>query len=310
MTGASNGFINLFANKVGNSCALQFHCIIHQEALCAKAENYELAPVMDLVVKIVNSIIARPLRHRQFKEFLLQMEAECGDLLLHNNIRWLSRGSVLNRFARCLPDLKAFCEEIGLISPELSDPEWLFKFYYLVDMTEHLNTLNKKLQGRGHTIFRLQQHVASFEKHLDLFLLDIASRNLLHFPQLRAFLQSVSNEYNPDYRRLEGFVKQTKDAFASRFSQFRTHQSTFKLVVRPQETDPFTVNVDFLGNTICVPDLQLQLLDLQSSMWAEKFIQLGRDLEDNERKHALANATSSTGLLCVREEEFLRFVCC
>ena len=35
MTGKTNGFINLFTHYVGHSI-LSFHCIIHQQVLCAK----------------------------------------------------------------------------------------------------------------------------------------------------------------------------------------------------------------------------------------------------------------------------------
>ncbi|GFW86082.1 uncharacterized protein TNCV_1968901 [Trichonephila clavipes] len=54
---------------------------------------------MELVITIINSILAKALNHRQFKEFLFEMESECADLLLHNKVRWFSRGNVLKRFA-------------------------------------------------------------------------------------------------------------------------------------------------------------------------------------------------------------------
>ena len=50
--------------------------------------------------------------------------------------------------------------------PELADNEWLLKFYYLVDMTEHLNQLNEKMQGVGNTILSLQQAVFALENKL------------------------------------------------------------------------------------------------------------------------------------------------
>jgi len=48
--------------------------------------------------------------------------------------------------------------------PELTNTDWLQKFYYLVDMTEHLNQFNVKMQGIGNTILSLQQAVFAFEK--------------------------------------------------------------------------------------------------------------------------------------------------
>ncbi|GFY14238.1 uncharacterized protein TNCV_3614271 [Trichonephila clavipes] len=40
--------------------------------------------VMELVIPIINSILAKALNHRQFKEFLFEME--CADLLLYNKL--------------------------------------------------------------------------------------------------------------------------------------------------------------------------------------------------------------------------------
>lgn len=49
-----------------NSAIVPFHCIIHQQDLCA--EDSDMLPaVMAQVVKIVNAILANKLSHRQFK---------------------------------------------------------------------------------------------------------------------------------------------------------------------------------------------------------------------------------------------------
>lgn len=76
--------------------AVKMHCIVHQEALCAKKVN--LGDVMNTVVKTVNIIRARGLYHREFQAFLSDVDAEYGDLLYHSDVRWLSRGAVLKRF--------------------------------------------------------------------------------------------------------------------------------------------------------------------------------------------------------------------
>ncbi|KAK1346745.1 hypothetical protein QTO34_000605 [Cnephaeus nilssonii] len=46
----------------------------------------EICKVMELVINIINSIIAKALNHHQFKEFLVEMESEYADLLLHNKV--------------------------------------------------------------------------------------------------------------------------------------------------------------------------------------------------------------------------------
>lgn len=65
MTGKNKGTTTLLQNKI-----LILHCIIHQEALCAQTFPAEIVEVMNLVIKIVNSILAKAIYHRKFKLFL------------------------------------------------------------------------------------------------------------------------------------------------------------------------------------------------------------------------------------------------
>ncbi|GFS87689.1 zinc finger BED domain-containing protein 5 [Trichonephila clavipes] len=55
-----------------------------KKALCTQTFPDEICKVMELVIPIINYILAKALNHRQFKEFLFEMESENADLLLHN----------------------------------------------------------------------------------------------------------------------------------------------------------------------------------------------------------------------------------
>lgn len=126
---------------------LAFHCILHQEALCAQTFPSECMAVMNLVIKMVNKIIAKALNHRQFRALLDEVDSQYSDLLLHNKVRWLSRGEVLRRFVTCLEHVKTFLKSKDLDYPQQEDTEWLEKLHFLVDMTSHLNKL-KVSRGR------------------------------------------------------------------------------------------------------------------------------------------------------------------
>ena len=95
MRGKEKGLIVLMRKKEEIPNFTTFHCIIHQEALLAKPKDCELQNVMQLVVRGVNFIVSRSLKHRQFRELLAEYETEYGDLVMHNEVRWLSRGRVL-----------------------------------------------------------------------------------------------------------------------------------------------------------------------------------------------------------------------
>ena len=152
---------------------LSFHCIIHQEGLCAQTFPSELSGVMGIVIKIVNLIMAKGLNHRQFCEFLKEIDHKYTDLLLNNKVRWLSKGKVLCRFSDCLPAIKLWLEENEIIYLELSDDDWLEMFYFLTDLMTHFNQLNIKLQGTRKTAINLLEEVLSFENKLNLFANDI-----------------------------------------------------------------------------------------------------------------------------------------
>ena len=81
---------------VSLSNILNVYCSIHQESLCAK--TLKIDHVMDVVIKCVNQIRTKALKHRQFQSFLEEVGAEYEDLIYHCDVRWLSRGKVLERF--------------------------------------------------------------------------------------------------------------------------------------------------------------------------------------------------------------------
>ncbi len=130
MTGIHEGFVFLLKREP-NREVISFHCIVHQEALCAQTYPSEFTEVMDLVVKIINKIMAKGLNHQQFHELLEEVNSEYSDLL-HNKVCWLSRAQMLAHFAACLEEVKKFLEEKGHHEYAcLTNPEWLQKFHFL-----------------------------------------------------------------------------------------------------------------------------------------------------------------------------------
>lgn len=101
---------------------------LHQEELCAHMCGKWLGEVMSLVILVVNLIVARALNDRQFKTLL----DEVGNYypgLLHNKVSWLPRGKVLSCSVAFLSKIRTFLEMKDFENPELTNTEWLLRFY-------------------------------------------------------------------------------------------------------------------------------------------------------------------------------------
>ncbi|KAK9522180.1 hypothetical protein VZT92_018660 [Zoarces viviparus] len=240
--------------------------------------------VMNLVIQIVNKIMAKGLNHRQFCALLEEVDSAYSDLLLHNKVRWLSRGEVLKRFAACLEHVKTFLESKDLTYPELGDPDWLEKLHFMVDMTSHLNTLNKSLQGKGGTALQMLEDVLAFERKMTVFARDVQRGTLSHFPSLREFREE-NTHINCEY--LQDAIIEMQTAFGKRFSEFREEKSTLSFPVTPLDIDPSQLNMSAFPG-VSQPDLEIELADIaDKDLWMSKFKSLTADLEDVARQKAV-----------------------
>jgi len=128
-----------------------------------------LTDIMDTVIKITNKIRGgnHALIHRKFKNFLEEVHAEYGVLLLHSHVRWLSRGKCLKRFFQLPKEIKIFLMEVEnsnslLFIAKFNDIKFLSSLAFLTDITSFLNILNKCLQGRDQHVSKLVSHIIGF----------------------------------------------------------------------------------------------------------------------------------------------------
>ena len=147
-----------------------YHCIIHQESLCGKALKIE--HVMSTIARVVNLIRAKGFNYRQFKSFLEEIGSEYRDVPYHTEVRWLSRGKVLNRCFRCFKLCEKICqfmESKGKDATELRDERFLCELVFLCDILSHLDVLNLQLQGWGRVITDMYAAVRVFKTKLCLW---------------------------------------------------------------------------------------------------------------------------------------------
>ena len=106
MTGSLKGFVSLVKQK--NPSVVTTHCFLHREALIAKTIAVEMKTVLNQAVKMVNYVRQRPLKSRLFAKLCKSMESAHVSLILHTEVRWLSRGNVLSRIYELREELLIF----------------------------------------------------------------------------------------------------------------------------------------------------------------------------------------------------------
>ena len=119
-------------------------------------------------------IIFTALQHRLLRNFLSENDAIYTDLLVHNNVRWLSKARVLERFWSIREELMVFLEGQNNVKANaflafLRDDTKMEIVGFLTDMMSHLNDLCLKLQGEKCTIFDLITAVCAFSEKIRNF---------------------------------------------------------------------------------------------------------------------------------------------
>ncbi|KAL4153167.1 hypothetical protein QTP88_001000 [Uroleucon formosanum] len=121
MFGSIKGFTTLVKKK--NPNIISTHCFLHRESLISKTLPITLKSILDKIVSMVNYIKSRPLQSRLFKKLCESMEAQHVCLLLHCEVRWLSRGKVLNRILELKNELLMFFqneEHLALLEEKIT----------------------------------------------------------------------------------------------------------------------------------------------------------------------------------------------
>lgn len=269
MTGRVKGLVARLAAVAPH---MQFlHCIIHQAVLCAKLSG-DLKNNMDTVMNIVNFIRSTSsLQHRLFRMLLADASAEHTDLLVHSDVRWLSKGKVLERFCELRQEILSFLrtckhKRAAHFLERMLDEQFMAEVHFLCDIFGHLNTLNLEVQGREKSIADLVERLCAFKTKLTIFTSDLMSGRLLHFSQLCAFMSAAPGAHVTPV--MTNFMRNLTDNFTERFQGF-----SIPIEVLQFARDPFSIKpeADFCVKAkevmSCIDEslLQMEMVDVQSS---------------------------------------------
>ena len=191
MMGRHCGFVSLLKKAVPD--VFTIHCVIHRQHLVAKKLNDKLHSSMGTVITAVNKIKAHALNSRLFKQLCIGNDEEFERLLLHTEVRWLSKGNCLKRFHSLFASIIEFFEDSNpTLCVELEDINC--DIGYLADLFARLNELNLQLQGDDTNLIKAKSSIGTFLSKLDIYKKNIGRRDFHQFPSLLELKETITDD--------------------------------------------------------------------------------------------------------------------
>uniref|UniRef100_UPI00358FFD18 protein FAM200C-like n=1 Tax=Myxine glutinosa TaxID=7769 RepID=UPI00358FFD18 len=153
MIGRQRGFIALLKNQVPSVFAI--HCVVHRQHLVAKALSTRLHTSLQTVIKAVNKIKVSSLHDRLFRQLCQENDEAFERLLLHTEVRWLSKGACLTRFHALFSTVVEFLSEIDTELSEKLAKETAVSDEELLVYCNHLEKICGDMEQRFRDMLEL-----------------------------------------------------------------------------------------------------------------------------------------------------------
>ncbi|CAK9796312.1 Protein ZBED8 [Anthophora quadrimaculata] len=178
MMGKKNGCLKLMKDE--NPDMILVDCVIHKENLVAKKISPVLNEILNAVIKCINAIKASAKSERLFKLFCEEQNEEHVRLLLHTEVRWLSKGNSLKRFMELFDTIGSFLVDKPEMQFLMTDNAKAY-VSYLADISENVNVLNKQLQGSNKTLVDAKAKIFGFITTIEINRKHLSTKNFEQF---------------------------------------------------------------------------------------------------------------------------------
>ena len=123
---------------------------------------------MKTVITAVNEIKAHSFNSRLFRQLCIDNDEEFERLLLHTEVRWLSKRNCLKRFYSLFDTVVEFfqdsnhglCDDLKDIKDDIA---------YLSDIFNKFNEVNLQLQGNDVNLIKVKSAISTFLSKCKLF---------------------------------------------------------------------------------------------------------------------------------------------
>ena len=182
MIGRYRGFAAFLKEKVPDVRTI--HCVLHRQHLVAKKLSDELHDALKVCIRSINKIKAHPLNSRLFARLCESNDETLNQLLLHTEVRWLSRGHSLQRLVDLYHSTVEFLTDVD---PSLCQELQKCKnhLFYLADLYSKFNAVQNCLQGKDVTIIQARTILLGFQIKIGLFKSSLARRDFRYFSNLQ-----------------------------------------------------------------------------------------------------------------------------
>ncbi len=239
MTGRQSGVVQRI--KEVAPLAVSTHCFLHREALATKEMEPSLHGVLDVAVKIVNFVKARATNSRLFTVLCEEVGADYHTLLMHTDVRWLSRGQVLMRLFSLREELRDFlADKRPDLAEFLDDDKWLAQLSYLSDIFGEMNKLNRAMQVANINTVVQHERVEAFKRKLHMWKTRVSSGISDMFEHTHAFIADRHLNFKIIQRQITVHISKVLEKFDSYFPALTEEQAADFLWIR----NPFTENIE------------------------------------------------------------------